>query len=305
VGEIALSEVLVTGYTGFIGRAVTSELLKRGYKVCGVSKDRQLLPQDNLRQVSIDLLSETQCEDFFTKNKFDRMIHLAWFVGPKCHIANINMDWVQSSIGLLNNFYKNGGKVFQCNGTVSEYDFSYGYLTEDKTPLENASLHGVCKSTLYKLASHFCKQNGISFKWPRIFNLYGPNEKPQRLMPSVINSCLKGEDVKVSDCLKFQDYLHVEDTARGIVDVFESNIQGAVNICSGQPVQLRTIVNKIAELTGFKGNILWGAVPAAFGDDVVVGNNEKLKSLGWKPKYTLEEGLEETINWWKQFNKED
>jgi UDP-glucose 4-epimerase len=121
-------------------------------------------------------------------------------------------------------------------------------------------------------------------------------------MPSVINSCLKGEDVKVSDCLKFQDYLHVEDTACGIVDVFESELQGAVNICSGQPVQLRTIVNKIAELTNFKGNILWGAVPAAFGDDVVVGNNTKLKSIGWKPKYTLEEGLQSTINWWRTHN---
>ena len=121
-------------------------------------------------------------------------------------------------------------------------------------------------------------------------------------MPSVINSCLKGEDVKVSDCLKFQDYLHVEDTARGIVDVFEADIQGAVNICSGKPVQLRTIVEKIAELTNFKGNILWGAIPAAFGDDLVAGSNEKLKSIGWKPKYDLETGLIQTINWWRENN---
>ncbi len=304
VGEIVLSEILVTGHTGFIGSQVTAELLRRGYKVCGVSKERQLPPCNNLRQVNIDLLSVTQCEDFFKQNKFEKMIHLAWFVGAKCHIANVNMEWLQSSLFLLNNFYKNGGKVFQCNGTVSEYDFSYGYLTEGKTPLENLSLHGICKSALYKVASQFCKQNDMSFKWSRCFNLYGPNEKPQRLMPSVINACLNGEDVKVSDCLKFQDYLHVEDTARGIVDVFESDVEGAVNICSGKPVQLREIVNKIAELTDFKGNILWGAIPAAFGDEVVVGNNEKLRSIGWQPKYTLEEGLKQTINWWKQHNKE-
>ena len=123
-------------------------------------------------------------------------------------------------------------------------------------------------------------------------------------MPSVINSCLKGEAVRVSDCLKYQDYLHVEDTAGGIVDVFESDLQGAVNICSGKPVQLRYIVNKIAELTNFEGEILWGAIPAAFGDDLVVGNNDKLKSIGWKPKYTLEEGLQSTIEWWKEHNKE-
>lgn len=164
-------------------------------------------------------------------------------------------------------------------------------------------MYGNCKNAVYNIAKVYCKQNQIDFKWPRIFNLYGPDEKQQRLMPSVINSCLKGEDVIVSDCLKYQDYLHVADTACGIVDVFESDMQGAVNICSGQPVQLRKIVEKIAQITNFKGNIRWGAIPAAFGDEVVVGNNEKLKSIGWKQKYTLDKGLEETINWWKEYNK--
>ena len=151
--------------------------------------------------------------------------------------------------------------------------------------------------------SIFCKENDIKFKWPRIFNLYGPNERPQRLMPSVINSCIKNEDVKVSDCLKFQDYLHVEDTARAIVQVFESDIEGAVNVCSGNPIQLKEIVNKIAELTNFKGEILWGAIPATFGNHVVVGDNKKLKSIGWEAKYSLEEGLKQTINWWKNEGK--
>ena len=70
-------------------------------------------------------------------------------------------------------------------------------------------------------------------------------------------------------------------------------------------MQLREIVNKIAEYTNFKGNILWGAIPAAFGDEVVVGNNQKLKSIGWEPKYTLEMGLKQTIDWWKEQIKGD
>ena len=105
--------------------------------------------------------------------------------------------------------------------------------------------------------------------------------------------------------IALQDYLHVEDTANGIVKVFESDIEGAVNICSGKPVQLREIVNKIAEYTNFKGEILWGAIPAAFGDDLVVGNNEKLKSIGWNPIYNLEDGLKQTINWWEKEIKGD
>lgn len=300
MGGLNLSEILVTGHTGFIGRQVTQELINRGYRVCGISLNSVLPEQKNLEQVQLDLLNQKDCHDFFKHRHFEKMLHMAWYVGPKCHIANVNLEWLYSSLFLLQIFCEYGGKIFSANGTVSEYDFSYGYLTEDKSPIENPTLHGVCKSAFYKIASSFCKQNGIAFKWPRIFNLYGPNEKPQRLMPSVINSCLKGEDVRVSDCLKFQDYLHVEDTARGIVDVFESELEGAVNISSGKPVQLREIVSKIAELTEFKGEILWGAIPAAFGDDLVVGNNEKLKSIGWKPKYSLEDGLKQTINWWKE-----
>jgi nucleoside-diphosphate-sugar epimerase len=300
-----MKQVLMTGATGFIGSKVTDELIARGYEVHALVWPEEVAPKAHFVQHRLNVLDAAEVESFFAEHFFDSLIHLAWYVGPKCHISDLNLDWLIATFTLLKAFKEHGGKTFLGAGTCSEYEYKYGYLLEDDTPTDPQTLYGNGKNAVFNVAKVYCRQNGISFKWPRIFNLYGPNEKPQRLMPSVINSCLKGEDVKVSDCLKFQDYLHVEDTARGIVDVFESNIQGAVNICSGQPVQLRTIVNKIAELTGFKGNILWGAVPAAFGDDVVVGNNEKLKSLGWKPKYTLEEGLTETINWWKQFNKED
>ena len=251
----------------------------------------------------MNLMDTEAVNKFLKEHHFENLIHLAWYVGPKCHVHDLNLDWTLATLNLLKNFKENGGKRFAGAGTISEYEYKYGYLLEDETPTSPKTLYGESKNSIYKIANVYCKQNGIEFKWPRIFNLYGPAEKSQRLMPSVINSCLKGEDVKVSDCLKFQDYLHVKDTACGIVNVFESDIQGAVNICSNKPVQLRTIVEKIAELTNFKGKILWGAIPAAFGDEVVVGNNEKLKSTGWSQKYSLEEGLKETINWWKEHNK--
>ena len=297
-------KVLITGGTGFIGSNVVQELLNRGYEVHSLVYPPFAPEQDNLLQYEMNLLDTNAISEFFKEHQFDNLIHLAWYVGQKCHVHNVNLDWTLATLNLLKLFKENGGKCFVGAGTISEYEYKYGYLLEDTTPTSPKTLYGESKNSIYKMASVYCKQNDIKFKWPRIFNLYGPNEKPQRLMPSVINSCLNNEDVKVSDCLKFQDYLHVEDTARGIVDVFESDIQGAVNICSGKPVQLRNIVNKIAELTEFKGQILWGAIPAAFGDEVVVGNNEKLKSIGWTPKYDLESGLQQTINWWKEKNKE-
>lgn len=297
-----MKKVLLTGSTGFIGSQVTAELLRRGYEVHALVYPPFAPEQPNLIQHEMNLLDSKAVDEFLSQHNFESLIHLAWYVGPKCHVHNLNMDWVVASLNLLQSFAKYGGKTFVGAGTCSEYEYKYGYLTEDLTPTNPGTLYGNGKNAVYSIAKIFCAQNDIKFKWPRIFNLYGPNEKPQRLMPSVINSCLKGEDVKVSDCLKFQDYLHVEDTARGIVDVFESEIEGAVNISSGKPVQLREIVNKIAEYTDFKGQILWGAIPAAFGDDLVVGNNEKLKSIGWEPKYSLEDGLKQTINWWRNNN---
>lgn len=295
-------KVLITGGTGFIGRNVVAELIKRGYEVHSLVFPPFAPEQKGLVQYEMNLMDSNAVDKFLSEHHFENLIHLAWYVGKGCHIADQNIDWTISTLNLLTSFQKYGGKTFVGAGTISEYEYKFGYLLEDETPTSPETLYGESKNSVYKIAKTFCKQHDMKFKWPRIFNLYGPNEKPQRLMPSVINSCLKGEDVKVSDCLKFQDYLHVEDTARGIVEVFESSLQGAVNICSGKPVQLRYIVNKIAELTNFKGNILWGAIPAAFGDEVVVGNNDKLKSIGWSPKYTLDEGLQHTINWWKENN---
>lgn len=297
-----MKKVLITGGTGFIGSKITDELLNRGYEVHALVYPPFAPEKKNFIQHEMNLLDSVAVENFLAQNRFDSLIHLAWYVGAKCHVSDLNLDWVIATLNLLKSFKEHGGKTFLGAGTCSEYEYKYGYLTEDETPTDPQTLYGNGKNAVYNVAKVYCRQNEIVFKWPRIFNLYGPNEKPQRLMPSVINSCLKGEEVKVSDCLKFQDYLHVEDTARAIVEVFESNLQGAVNICSGKPVQLREIVSKIAELMGFKGKILWGAVPAAFGDDVVVGNNSKLKSIGFTPKYTLEEGLKATIEWWRTHN---
>ena len=105
--------------------------------------------------------------------------------------------------------------------------------------------------------------------------------------------------MRVSDCLNFQDYLYVSDMAGGIVMLFESPFNGAMNICSNQPVQLRYIVNKIAELTNFKGKILYGSVLAKVNNNVVVGDNQKLLNLGWRAKISLNIGLEKTISYWK------
>jgi len=66
---------------------------------------------------------------------------------------------------------------------------------------------------------------------------------------------------------------------------------------------LRVIVEKILEYTNSKSKVIWGAIPSSYDDPFVCGDNEKLCSLGWKPQFSLDEGLKHTINWWKKNGK--
>ncbi len=293
--------VLITGGTGFIGSQVVNLLLEKGYEVHSLVYPSLAPEQAGLFQYEMNLLDAATVDTFLAQHHFENLIHLAWYVGKGCQTSEVNLDWVALSTHLLQHFQKNGGKRVLFTGSVSEYDYRYGYMTEELTPLNNEYLYGKSKAALYQLAKDFCARYQLDFKWARLFNVYGPAEREARLMPSVILSMLKGEDVKVSTCTKYQDYLHVADIARGIVALFESKVQNAVNICSGEPVKLRCIVEKIAELTHFKGKILWGAVPTYFEEPLVVGNNGRLKNeVGFVPQYTLQEGLKVTIDWWKE-----
>lgn len=296
-----MKKILITGASGFIGRQVTKEMIKRGYVVYAPSITPTLPPQKDLIQDELDFFDTDALSAYLRKHQFENLIHLAWYVGPKCHMSAGNIDWLCLSLKLLKLFAENGGKTFLGAGSVSEYDFSYGLLQENRTPLANASLYGQAKAALYNTGKIFCKQNGIAFKWARIFNLYGPHERLARLMPSVICSMLKNEAVKVSPCSKFLDYLHVEDTASAIAQFFASDVTDAVNICSGKPIQLRYMVEEMARLTNFKGKILWGALEENFADPVIVGSNTRLtQEVGWTPAYSLQSGLIQTINWWKE-----
>lgn len=298
-----MKKVLLTGSTGFIGSQVTAELLRRGYEVHALVYPPFAPEQPDLIQHEMNLLDNKAVDEFLSQHNFESLIHLAWYVGPKCQTSALNLDWLTASINLIKSFQKNGGKKVVATGSMSEYDFSYGWCKENDTPLKSLSLYGQSKAALYEVITKFAAYNDMSFTWLRLFNLYGPNEKSARLMPYVINTMLKNEDVKVSPCTQIQNYLHVKDAAKAIVKCFESDITGAINICSDQAIRLRDIVEKIAEYIDFKGQILWGAIPASFEQQFVSGDNTRLiKEVGWEQEISLAEGLKDTINWWRNNN---
>ncbi len=295
-------KILLTGASGFIGSQVLAELLRRGYEVHATVHCGDLPEHPGLTAHQLDLLDVRAVDDFMARGNFTHLLHLAWYVGKGYRMNILNMEWLSASLQLLQSFAQHGGQHFLGGGSCVEYEYKYGFLREDITPTSSDTLYGGGKNSLFRMSRIFCAHTGVRFQWARIFNCYGPGEQSYHIIPSVIRPCLRGKDVRVSDGRKYRDYLHVEDTARGIVDVFESDLGGVVNVCSGKPAQLRTIVEEITELTAYKGQILWGTVPDTSDNaPFAVGDNSRLRAIGWQPKYDLASGLQQTINWWKHY----
>jgi nucleoside-diphosphate-sugar epimerase len=298
-----LKKVLITGATGFIGSHCLPLLFQKGYEIHAVSS--KAIPNKTHSKVHwhrADLLEPTQLLKLVESAKATHLLHLAWYVAPGKWMNSIeNYRWVQASLSLLKAFSLHGGQRALFAGTCAEYDWRYSYCSEDLTPLSPTTFYGTCKHALQILLSSFSKEKGLSSAWGRIFFLYGPHEHPVRLVSSVIRSLLLGKPARCSHGNQLRDYLYVADVADTIVRILESDVQGPINIASGYPVSLKEIVYRIAEKLDRKDLVHLGALPAPPDEpELVVGNTRRLTSeLGWRPKYDLNLGLEETIDWWK------
>ena len=121
------------------------------------------------------------------------------------------------------------------------------------------------------------------------------------LCPRAINSLLRGQVCNLTPGDQVRDYLHVKDVAGAVCAVARSNLTGAVNVGSGQPVTVREIALRIGEQLGRADLIALGAQPYIPGDPMhIVADNTRLRqNTDWKPQCDLETGLRETIKWWR------
>src|SRR4029077_12935796 len=106
--------------------------------------------------------------------------------------------------------------------------------------------------------------------WGRIFHLYGPYEYPSRLVPSVIISLLKDELARCTHGRQVRDFMHVDDVASAFVALLDSDVAGIVNIGSGEPVTIRSLVTRIASTIKAEGRVEFGAISVAPNDPPVL-----------------------------------
>jgi nucleoside-diphosphate-sugar epimerase len=295
--------VLVTGATGFVGRHCLSRLARLGYEIHAISSSARPTSTYGETWHTCDLLNPAGIPAVLGATRPTHLLHLAWYVVPgKLAEAPENFLWLQASLELIRQFREHGGQRVVVAGTGYEYDWNYGYCSESITPRSPGTFYGVCKHALDIAVDAYARRTGLSSAWARLFFLYGPHEHPDRLVPSVIRSLLQGEPARCTHGLQIRDYLHVADVADGLVTLLDSDVTGPLNIASGRPVLLREIVLNIARRLDAEELVLLGAIPTRSNDTpLVVADVARLSGvLQWQPTYTLDDGLEQTIGWWRQ-----
>ena len=300
-----MNAVLVTGATGFVGTPTVKYLLNRGYAVHALSSKVSGCTEkhENLHLHKVDLLNGDERRQVLKSVKPDYLIHLAWYVEHgKFWTSPINVDWVIASLNLAREFAEVGGKRMICAGSCYEYDLrSVSPFSERNTPLLPSSMYGSAKLSLFQLLEQLARILKISFAWGRIFFLFGEHEGPTRLVPYVIRSLLDGRTAKCSHGTQIRDFSDTRTVAEGFVSLLESGVEGPVNICSGQGIEVRELVQMIANVIGREDLIEFNALPVPADDPpVIVGNNERLlKEVCFRPTIELRKQLEGTVLWWR------
>jgi nucleoside-diphosphate-sugar epimerase len=297
-----MKRVLVTGASGFIGRHCLPLLKKRGFEVYAVSSKKLVSTSDDIKWIQCDLFNSRSLKELLATINPTHLLHFAWFTFPgKFWGARENLDWLKSSIDLVEAFALQGGKRAVLSGTCAEYDWGSSEFIEGKTPCLPQTLYGASKLALHLILESLAKQMGFSQAWGRIFYLYGPHEYPQRFVPAVINGLLQKKTVPCSHGTQIRDFLHVQDVADAFVALLDSEVQGVVNIGSGVGVSLRQVIETIIERLGDRELVQFGALPAPQNDPAsLIADTKRLKEeVRWSPHFNLEHGLNEAITWWK------
>lgn len=283
-------KVLITGASGFLGNAIVTILKASKIDYCVIGRSNT---SGHTNFYEVDLLSNLDYTHLLSIYQPTHLIHLAWYVEHgKFWSAYENLEWTNASYRLLESFYKSGGKYAVVAGTCAEYDWQYGYFKENLTPLHPATLYGISKDNTRRNLELVASQYGAKLAWGRVFFPYGIDEPPTRLIPSLFQ-VFKGQKTPFGvNASAYRDFLHVSDVAQAFIRCLEADYHGVINICSGNPVQIEQLVQQIANNCNRSSEVVLSIKSDLRSDpQFLIGDNTILKSLGWKQKVCLNEGI--------------
>ena len=308
---------LITGGTGFIGSKIVEMLSNDGHQVTivdnedtyGIMTKAQLdtlyqwrtrnWKAENILYIQGDILDRLVCLKAFSHNP-DIVIHLATYprakivdndpiLGiPKVINTTTNLLWHAEKFGVRKFVYVSSSMVYG--------DFKDGTKEDASTKPKN--IYGEAKLTGERLVKLFAKRDGLNYTIVRPSGVFGPGDMPDRVVSKFFDKAMTGKAITLHNGENKVDFTYRQDAARGIIMSALSSVANvSFNITAGNATSLRTLAEKIINITGSDSDI----------EDI--GNHElypmrgtldisRAKDLlGYRPEFTLEQGLESYYDW--------
>ncbi len=301
-------KVLLTGASGFIGSHVARVLLDARCEVTALIRPQSDLWRvrdiaDRISLVTADIVDTAALRTHLERLKPETCIHCAWYAEPGQYLHSMeNIRSLTGSLALLEELIRAGCRQIVMVGTCFEYQMHEGPLSETD-PARPETIYAATKLAANVVARQVATTAGVRLAWARLFYQYGPYEDERRVVPAVVRTLLRGETFRATAGEQVRDYLHVRDVASALWALADRQVEGIVNIASGNPVTMRQLIETIGTLMGRLELIQFGAAPYRSWEPMhISGNNRRLREeAGWKPRYpTLSAGLQETLEWWKR-----
>ena len=296
--------LLVLGGTGFIGSHVVSRATQKKWKVTSVSFHGRNNSKyiKGVTYLKIDL-TKYELLKKIKFSEFDYVINLSGYIDHSPFFQGGRKN-IENHFDIVLNIIEKCGANIKCFLQVGSSD-EYGDL---KSPLsEEQREKPISPYSLGKVAtSHFLQMLHNTESFPctilRIFLTYGPGQDKKRFIPQIIDGCLSNNSFPTSLGEQLRDFCYIDDVVDAIFLCLENQrSHGQIyNVGSGEPIQIKTMIEKIVRLIG-KGTPNFGTVPYRKGESMeLYPDTSKIKKdLGWEPKYSLDEGLKKSIEWYK------
>jgi dTDP-glucose 4,6-dehydratase len=310
-------KILITGGAGFIGSNFVHYVLREhpDWEITNLDKLTYAGNLENLKDIEDNPgyqfikgdIADRAIVDSILESGFDILCNFA----AESHVDRSILDaspFIQTNIQgtqvLLEGAKKHGVKLFLQVSTDEVYGSleTTGQFSEDSTLMPN-SPYSASKAAAELLCRAYYRTYELSVIITRCSNNYGPYQFPEKLIPLVISNALENKEIPIyGDGLNIRDWIHTEDHCRAIDTVIQVGRTGEVyNIGADNERTNLELVRKILDIMG-KPHSLIAFVTDRPGHDrrYALDTTKIAKGLGWKPSYSFEKGLLDTINWYKE-----
>jgi nucleoside-diphosphate-sugar epimerase len=274
--------VVVTGASGFVGRAVLAALTARGIRPTAVTRDRRRL-SDLERDVAIVEGDVAAPDPSFIGEvaRHDVLLHLAWDGLPNYKSLHHFETELPAQYRFLKAVVAAGSRSLLVTGTCFEYGMQEGRLVETG-PAQPTNPYGYAKDALRRQLSFLKQETPFALTWTRLFYMYGTGQNPKSIYSQLAAAVGRGDDhFDMSAGEQIRDYLPIEAIADRLVRLMLLGREaGIVNICSGQPRSMRGIVESWLRDNGWRIALRLGRYPyPEYEPFAFWGSAEKLRSI--------------------------